>query len=175
MKPLLIAILLIVISCKKQEPDLPKTNLPVTVESKSEITDSDKLENDVFQAIEDLKNSKPENRRKNIIQFLSFADTIDGAAAESYCNFAFEYVENNTKNFLSVLTPNDSIVIAQWAKKSADEIAILAETPEEISSLWAEINKNHIAKRQNLGPDEIQLDKLYLKELKIAIDKHKTH
>lgn len=167
----ILVLLLFLNSCKKQEIDSPKANLPTTIESKSEITDSNKLENDISQAIEDIEKSKPEDRRKNIIQFLSFADTIDGAVAESYCNFAFEYVENNTKDFLSVLTPNDSIAIAQWAKKSSDEIAILAETPEEISSLWTEINKNHIAKRQNLSPNEIELDKLYLKELKLAIDK----
>lgn len=164
--------LLFLNSCKKQEIDSPKTNLPTTIESKSEITDSNKLENDVSQAIEDIEKSKPEDRRKNIIQFLSFADTVDGAVAEIYCNFAFEYVENNTKDFLSVLTLNDSMAIAQWAKKSSDEIAILAETPEEISSLWTEINKNHVTKRQNLSPVEIQLDKLYLKELRLAIDKH---
>ena len=152
MKYFFVPILILMVACQDKVTVIPSTD--------------NKLEQSVYNAIQNVKKSSHSNRKKALREFLVYANKADGAIAEEYGAFAFDYVENNTKDFFAVLTKNDSTMIADWAKASVGEIEILAEDQKQKDSILHAVRTNHDIKIQKNNAAAIEAERFYFKKLK---------
>lgn len=167
---LLMSVLTIIISCKNEKYKLIEAK--PTSEKKIQISNWGLFEKEVFKTIDNLEKSDSKNRKFFIEKFLSYQNKVDGAVAEAYSNFAFEYVEDNTEDFFSVLESNDSLLIKKWSEVSSSEIVLISENKMEMDSIWTRIHENHFTKRAKLKPLKRELDLYYLIKLKEDVKKH---
>jgi hypothetical protein len=142
-------------------------NHSTKTETKTESTENFSiLENDVFNAIEAIKQSAPQNRKKLFEEFLGYASKVDGAVAEGYYNFAFNYPYKNAFDFFSVLTKNDSILIENWAKVASNELTLVMDNIENPDEYLNEFENDFLEiVSEKLNPKKIILAENYLGKL----------
>lgn len=129
-------------------------------------------ERDIEKVIADLQvaiaNSTPSNRKELLTKYLQYGPEIDGAVAESYANFAFEYEQDHTADFYSVLTTNDEPLLQQWAEEAASEVAIQIETEAEAEAFFQDLKDISESKAANLDATQKHLFALYHIQLEKA-------
>ncbi len=166
----LLCISLLVISCKKENETPAVTDTQATTEANvpdtiihDSATGMSDTEDNVYKVIERIKTSKPENRKKELENFIWFGDRVDGAVSEAYSNFAFEYEKSNKKDFYSVLTQGDTVLLKKWVAAAKKEIDILAEDENEVRNILQEMRSG--LRDKSLSADEKKLAKYYYKRM----------
>lgn len=162
-KLFIFSVFMLAIACKNDIPLPPQTNSTIVVADKK--MDWDILEKNVFETIDSVKSSTPSNRKKWLTQFMQYQSQVDGAIAEAYSHFAYDYVESECPQFLSVLTLSDTLLIKDWAIQSASELLLVAENTQEINLLLEEIKENHQKTQEKMDSLQIRLDHYYLENL----------
>lgn len=167
---LLFIVFLVIVSCnnlKKTEKEKlikPKlSNDSVLDESETAYSH---FENDVFEAIEKIKNSHSNDRKDLLEKFVTYSKFVDGAISEGYSSFAFDYPNENIFEFFSVLTINDTIFLSKWAVIASSELMLIKENienPNEFEINFQKEIEDKIDKK--LNPDQKVIAKFYFEKL----------
>ena len=96
----------------------------------------DRFENEVFKCIDDISNSNQSNRKDLLRKFISYSEKVDGAVAEGYCYFAYNYPLENTNDFFSVLQIQDTLLIKDWVLISGSEMILEFENVENSKDFY---------------------------------------
>ena len=123
------------------------------------------VEDEIIVLQKNITNSTPADRRSLLQRYLSYSDKIDGAVAEIYSLFAYEYEQEHTADFYSVLQDSDTDIIVQWADEASAEIAIRIETLAEAEAFLQDLKHTNEAKITALEPAQTELFNLYHKQL----------
>ena len=118
-----------------------------------------------------MNGANTQNRKQVLSDFLNYSANVDGAAAEAYSNFAFEYANENSKQFFAALNARDTVMLQKWAAISAGEVMILGDTTKGIDSVLTTIQIAHRKNKMGLSPTEFDLEEMYLKMLALAARK----
>ncbi|MBI3134845.1 MAG: hypothetical protein HYZ14_09260 [Bacteroidetes bacterium] len=123
------------------------------------------LENEVHNCMDSITNSTSENRKKLLYKFISYSEKVDGALAESYAFFAFDYVNNHSLDFFSCLNHDDKKFIDSWAQIAAQEVSLGFSDANTPKNYLKELGIDFRSKTATLTGNKLDLADLYLKKL----------
>jgi hypothetical protein len=167
---LLIIFLLVIVSCNSsKKPEKENVTGPKmskeSVLANPEIKYSD-FENEIFEEIEKIKNSSSDTRKEHLISFISYSNLVDGAIAEGYSNFAYEYPNENVFDFFSILTLNDTTLLSKWASIASSELILIMENIESPDEFETKLKKEIEMKiDKKLSADHQAIAKFYYEKL----------
>jgi len=136
------------------------------------ITKQQALEDEIIVLQKNITNSTAADRKSLLERYLSYSPRMDGALAESYSIFAFEYEQEHTADFYSVLLESDTDIIVQWADEAALEIAVQIETQAEAEAFLQDLKHTNEPKTASLDPAHTELFNLYHKQLAEKVYKY---
>lgn len=151
------------VAVKKEESS---AHTPVqTKEEQPSTADWEKFETEVFESIDAVKTSNETNRKERLEKFAGYVDKVDGAVAESYCNFAFTYADNHISDLFSVVTYADTLLINNWAKAAAVEAGMIIFNDEDGRNFMPRYSKKYRANIQKLEASHRKIAEYYLTKL----------
>jgi hypothetical protein len=162
--------LLALFSCK-DDTVKPINDMEITTveEPEAETTEAVKKEEDIEKVISglqaDIEKSSPSDRKALLDKYLEYSPKMNGAVAESYGNFTFEYEQEHTSDLYSVLTPKDTGFVKQWAKEAASEVMIQVETEADAEAFFQDLKHTNEAKAAILNEAQKELFNLYHQQL----------
>lgn len=173
MKKILTSLALLALLSCKDDTVKPVNGTEITVEpdnsantaTEKTMTKEQALEGEIDVLQKNIINSTAADRRNLIQRYLSYAPKMDGALAESYSIFAFEYEQEHTVNFYSALLESDTDIIVQWADEAALEIAVQIETQAEAEAFLQDLKHTNEPKTAALDPAHTEMFNLYHKQL----------
>jgi len=86
-----------------------------------------KLEITIEKLIDTIPKVENKQCKKLLYKYNSYSDIVDGAVAEEYCLFAYDYPLEHTSDFFEVLTKEDKPLIKNWAMMAYSELQLVLD------------------------------------------------
>lgn len=139
--------------------------------NKEKTLDWEKLEDDVFNAIKSVEESNNTNRKERIVNLAKYSDKVDGAVAEEYSNFAFEYPIENPEKFFTVFMLSDSSFIDKWSRDASMDLDIHLDGENNKDEIVKDIKTKFEDKTKALNVDQKYLSKLFFTRMIYYLNK----
>lgn len=168
--------LLAVMSCK-DDTVKPINGTEITIESSADsadaktekpITEEEAIHDEIIVLQKNITNSTPADRKNLLLRYLTYEGNTDGAAAETYFAYAFDYEQNKTNDFYSTLTIKDTALVRQWAEAAAFEAGLGIETQSDAEAFFQDLKHTNETKAAILNAEQKQLFELYHKKMEQA-------
>jgi hypothetical protein len=167
--------LLALLSCR-DDTVKPLNGTEITTEPSADSVDAgkvkaiskEKLEDEIIVLQKNITNSTPADRKSLLLRYLSYRQKVDGAIAESYFAYAFDYEQNKSKDFYSALSATDTAFVRQWAEAAAFEAGLGIETQSDAEAFFQDLQHNNESKAAILNAGQKQLFDLYHRKMEQA-------
>ncbi len=174
MKNILTSIALLALVSCKDDTVKPVNGTEISTEQNTDsevitdtkpVTGEEALHDEVVVLQKNIDNATAADRKSLLDRYLTYHEKVDGAVAESYFAFAFDYEQNKAKDFYSALTDKDTAFLKQWAEAAAFEAGLGIETQSDAEAFFQDLKHTNESKAALLSDTEKQLFGLYHKTL----------